>query len=88
MSWVPQCRWSTVTYAVVDWDATEFFGPSPNRLGAQTLSHEVGEWMDDPIGVKLPPGGDIGEIFGCDAYLEVEDPLSGKSLAPITMPNN
>ena len=44
------------------------------------LSHEVGEWMDDPL-VNNPtnPWGHIGQVSGCQANLEVGDPLSGNA---------
>ena len=42
------------------------------------LSHEVGEWMDDPNGVNpTKPWGNIGQVSGCQGNLEVGDPLSG-----------
>ncbi len=42
------------------------------------LSHEVGEWMDDPNGVNpTKPWGNIGQVSGCQNNLEVGDPLSG-----------
>jgi hypothetical protein len=42
------------------------------------LSHELGEWMDDPFGNnRVPPWGHVGQVQGCQADLEVGDPLSG-----------
>lgn len=45
------------------------------------LSHEVGEWMDDPNGSNpTKPWGNIGQVSGCQGNLEVGDPLSGTVL--------
>ncbi|HEY5013804.1 MAG TPA: hypothetical protein VIK61_14020, partial [Acidimicrobiia bacterium] len=42
------------------------------------LTHEVGEWMDDPNGANpTKPWGNIGQVSGCQGNLEVGDPLSG-----------
>jgi hypothetical protein len=42
------------------------------------LSHELGEWMDDPfLNNRVPPWGHVGQVQGCQADLEVGDPLSG-----------
>jgi hypothetical protein len=42
------------------------------------LTHEVGEWMDDPNGSNpTKPWGNIGQVAGCQGNLEVGDPLSG-----------
>jgi hypothetical protein len=42
------------------------------------MSHEIAEWMNDPTGVNpTPPWGNIGQVSGCQANLEVGDPLSG-----------
>jgi hypothetical protein len=65
----------TQTYAVSMYDNTADF------LGSQdvsVLSHEVGEWMDDPL-VNNPTSawGHVGQVSGCQSNLEVGDPLSG-----------
>jgi len=42
------------------------------------LSHEVGEWQNDPNTINPTPSwGNIGQVSGCQANLEVGDPLSG-----------
>jgi hypothetical protein len=43
------------------------------------LSHEVGEWMDDPMGANPTPSwGNTGQVgIECQANLEVGDPLTG-----------
>jgi hypothetical protein len=52
------------------------------------LSHEIGEWMDDPlVNNATPAWGHIGQVSGCQGNLEVGDPLSGTLLPPVKMPN-
>jgi hypothetical protein len=45
------------------------------------LTHEIGEWMDDPlvdgINNNTKPWGNIGQVTGCQTNLEVGDPLTG-----------
>jgi hypothetical protein len=63
------------TYAVADFDTTGTFSNFSDVAG---FSHEIAEWMDDPIGNNpTPPWGNIGQVTGCQANLEVGDPLSG-----------
>jgi hypothetical protein len=68
----------TQTYATANYDTTGFFA------GAQdisALSHEVGEWANDPlINNPTPAWGHIGQVSGCQNNLEVGDPLSGTTL--------
>ena len=53
---------------------------------ASIASHEIGEWMDDPLAYNpTPPWGNVGQVSGCQANLEVGDPLSGTLMPPITM---
>ena len=78
----------TQTYSVADFDRTQFFVGPPAGLDTEPLSHEIGEWMNDPFGSNLTaPWGNTGQVAGCQANLEVGDPLTGTDLAPITMPN-
>jgi hypothetical protein len=66
------------TYVTAD------FKPSGD---VSTLTHEVGEWMDDPFTHNpVPAWGHIGQQSGCQTNLEVGDPLSGTRVA-VTMPN-
>ena len=74
------------TYGVGD------FQGDPNWLVAvsdtSALSHELGEWVNNPIGVNATPAwGHIGQVSGCQANYEVGDPLSGKPLLAVKMPN-
>jgi hypothetical protein len=75
------------TYATGDYDAS---GSFTNLTDISALTHEVGEWMDDPF-VKnhTPAWGHTGQVSGCQDNLEVGDPLSGRTapLVPVTMPN-
>jgi len=42
------------------------------------LSHELGEWMDDPFGLNPTPNwGGLGQVPGCQNNLEVGDPVTG-----------
>jgi hypothetical protein len=46
------------------------------------LTHELGEWMDDPFGLNpTPPWGHIGQQPGCQNNLEVGDPVTGTGFA-------
>jgi hypothetical protein len=73
------------TYAVADYDASQSFQGSGD---ISALSHEIGEWMDDPTTANAtPPWGNIGQVSGCQSNLEDGDPLSG-TVMPVLMPNN
>jgi hypothetical protein len=41
------------------------------------LSHEIGEWMDDPFVNNATPGWTGGQVTGCQRNLEVGDPVTG-----------
>jgi hypothetical protein len=63
------------TYGVVDWDST---GAFQNTSGASIASHEMGDWLDDPlVNNRTSAWGDIGQVSGCQSNLEVGDPWSG-----------
>ena len=64
------------TYGVAMYDNSKFFGNSSRDISA--MSHEVGEWQNDPSTVNPTPAwGHIGQVTGCQSNLEVGDPLSG-----------
>ena len=71
------------TYGTIDWEtAGNFDGISD----ASIASHEIGEWMDDPLATNAtPPWGNIGQVNGCQADWEVGDPLSGTLMPAIMM---
>ena len=76
----------TQTYSPMDYDTTRIFGGVGNTSIA---AHEVGEWMDDPLGNNPTPlWGNIGQVTGCQGNLEVGDPLSGTLFPSVLMPNN
>jgi hypothetical protein len=63
------------TYAVADFDTTGNFGSTTD---ISAFSHEIAEWLDDPLGDNPTPAwGNIGEVTGCQSNLEVGDPLAG-----------
>jgi hypothetical protein len=77
------------TYAVNDFDTTNFFVGPAIGLNTEVLSHEIAEWMDDPFGTnETAPWGNTGQVMGaCQANLEVGDPLTGFDVTPVKMPN-
>jgi hypothetical protein len=63
------------TYGLAMYDNSGDFTGSSD---ISALSHEVGEWQNDPNTVNPTPSwGNIGQVSGCQANLEVGDPLSG-----------
>jgi hypothetical protein len=75
------------TYAVAEFegrDQTLFTGVAD----IAALTHEVGEWMDDPLTNNATPAwGHVGQVSTCPANLEVGDPLSGTLFPSVTMNN-
>ena len=73
------------TYATADYDTTEIFGGTSDITA---MSHEIGEWMDDPIGNNPTPlWGHTGQVSGCQNNLEVGDPLSGTDFPQLLATN-
>jgi hypothetical protein len=63
------------TYGLAMYDNSGDFSGSSD---ISALSHEVGEWQNDPNTINPTPSwGNIGQVSGCQANLEVGDPLSG-----------
>jgi hypothetical protein len=82
----------TQTYSVVGFDTSGFWTALNNNSDSiedsAVLSHEVAEWVNDPYTVNpAPPWGNVGQVQGCQANLEVGDPLSGTYMPPVLMPN-
>jgi hypothetical protein len=76
----------TQTYGVAEFDTSGIFVNPVQDV--QTMSHEVGEWMNNPFNSNsAPPWGHIGQVPGCQGNLEVGDPLSGTQAPRIRMPN-
>ncbi|HET9399924.1 MAG TPA: hypothetical protein VFO34_03150 [Candidatus Acidoferrales bacterium] len=73
------------TYGVAEFegrDNTAFSGVAD----ITALSHEVAEWMDDPLGNNPTPAwGHVGQVSNCQGNLEVGDPLSGTQFPAINM---
>lgn len=55
-----------------------------NVADISILSHELGEWLDDPVNNPVPPWGHIGQVTGCQSNLEVGDPLTGSNSTVFT----
>jgi hypothetical protein len=71
------------TYSPSNIDTTGFFIGAPD---AAIISHEVAEWMDDPLGNNpTPPWGNIGQVVGCQNNLENGDPLTGTLFGTVTL---
>ncbi|HEV2398110.1 MAG TPA: hypothetical protein VGS27_14285 [Candidatus Sulfotelmatobacter sp.] len=74
------------TYSPFDFDVSGFFVSSANDTAI--ASHEVAEWTNDPYVINAtPPWGNTGQVVGCQANLEVGDPLTGSEAPRIHMPN-
>jgi hypothetical protein len=74
------------TYSPLDFDTSGIFGP--RIKDTSIMAHEVGEWMDDPLGNNPTPAwGHTGQVGGCQNNLEVGDPLTGTNIPTVTMPN-
>lgn len=72
------------TYAIMDWDTTGDFGAG--TADGSVSSHEIAEWMDDPLGTNATPAwGGIGQVSGCQTNWENGDPLSGTLMPAITL---
>jgi hypothetical protein len=70
------------TYALSMYDNSRAFKGSSD---ISALSHEVGEWQNDPYtNNRTPKWGHIGQVPNCQANLEVGDPLSGTTFAAKT----
>jgi len=74
------------TFSPADYDTSSIFvSPVPD---VSIMSHEVAEWMNDPLGNNpVPAWGHSGQQGACQTNLEVGDPLTGTLAPPITMPN-
>lgn len=67
------------TYGVAEFDSSRDFAGIQD---VEVLAHELAEWTDDPLGNNpTPKWGHVGQVKGCQANLEVGDPLTGHSIA-------
>jgi hypothetical protein len=64
------------TYGVADFDSN---GGFPGVADVSGMSHEVNEWLNDPLGNNLTPAWTGGQVLAgsCQNNFEVGDPLSG-----------
>ena len=70
---------SNQTYAVATYNDPGIFQAAGIR-DVHALSHELGEWMDDPFGNNIVPAwGHVGQVGGCQDNLEVGDPVTGSA---------
>jgi hypothetical protein len=71
------------TYGVADFDSNGGFSGVADVSG---MSHEVDEWVNDPLGSNgTPAWGHIGQQTGCQNNFEVGDPLSGTLFPSVTL---
>jgi len=71
------------TYSPMDYDTTGRFG-SNHDIGI--LTHELGEWANDPLGNNATPAwGGVGQVKGCQSNFEVGDPLTGTNAPTVTL---
>ena len=76
----------TQAYAVGAYSDPGIFNAAGIR-DIHALSHEIGEWMDDPLIPAqniVPPWGHVGQVGGCSNVLEVGDAVTGKAFTVTT----
>jgi hypothetical protein len=65
----------TLAFGIAEYDGTKFF---TNIKNISVYSHEIAELINDPaVNNATPSWGHTGQVSGCQANLEVGDPLSG-----------
>jgi hypothetical protein len=65
------------SFIVASYIDAGFNDPTVVASDVAVLSHEVGEWINNPLGENIvPPWGGFGIQPGCSNQLEVGDPLS------------
>jgi hypothetical protein len=71
----------TQAYAVGAYSDPKIFS-KPGIRDIHALSHEIGEWMDDPLIPSqniVPAWGHVGQVTGCQSNLENGDPVTGSA---------
>ena len=69
---------SNKTYLIAAYSDAGIFSVPIQDIHA--MSHEIGEWMDDPFGNNIvPTWGKVGQVSGCQNNLENGDPVTGKA---------
>jgi len=77
----------TQAYAVAAYSDPGIFKTAPGIRDIHALSHEIGEWMDDPLIPNInivPAWGHVGQVSGCSNVLENGDPVTGKAFTVTT----
>jgi len=70
----------TQAYAVAAYSDPGIFSVPIQDIHA--MSHEFGEWLDDPLIPSMnivPAWGHVGQVSGCQNNLETGDPVTGKA---------
>jgi hypothetical protein len=76
------------TFGVSEYDTTKSFWSSPGIKNISVPTHEVGEWLDDPLVTNPTPAwGNIGQVSGCQGNWEPGDPITGTDFPAIKMSN-
>jgi len=71
------------TFGFMEYDTNGQFGGVHD---ISVMSHEIGEWMNDPLGNNPTPAwGHIGQTSGCQTNFEVGDPLSQHEMPVIPL---
>ena len=76
--------WHTVTSSNQTYGIGAYLDPGvfTGSADVSALSHEIGEWVNDPfVNDLVPQWGHVGQVAGCQNNLEVGDPLSGNIFA-------
>ncbi len=76
----------TQAYAVAAYSDPGIFN-APGIRDIHALSHEIGEWMDDPLIPStniVPAWGHVGQVGGCQNNLEDGDPVTGSAFTVST----
>jgi hypothetical protein len=77
---------SLQTYSPANLDTAGYFALNFLPDESAALSHEIGEWANDPlVNNATPSWGNIGQVSGCQNNLEVGDPLSGTLFPTVFM---
>jgi hypothetical protein len=63
------------TYAFASYNDAGIFDVPIEDIHA--MSHEIAEWLDNPLGVNRAPGWKGGQAVNCQFNLEVGDPVTG-----------
>jgi hypothetical protein len=75
------------TYGVMEFDSSGAFdGPGSTTADISVSSHEIDEWLNDPLGNNPTPIWEGGQVSSCgQTNFEVGDPLSGTLFPAVTL---